>query len=703
MLDLERTGSVLNSGPMTEIVALQQQLEEEREARKAAERRCALQQKLIDADRREQYIGTLIDRMNVGVLELGLDGEIQFASKKFCVMTGYDQKELFGQQACQVLSFPNLVEEFHDYITLKSPKRSGGFELQIRCKNQEALWVLVSGTPVLDEQGKVVGSIGLHFDISEIKQMQNELISAKELAERSQRAEQEFLANISHELRTPINAMVGMSHLLLETKTSPEQEQYLGTLVKSGNLLQGLLADVLDIAKIDAGGLSINVKAFNLQEILQVQFDTLKANLSDRPIDCDLSLKTNLDSLLYGDSRLLNQILINLLSNAEKFTQEGRISIEVIERSRIGRRIDLLFRIKDTGIGIPEEDVANIFQNFKRVDHGYTGRYKGVGLGLAIVKKLVDQQGGSIELETKVGEGTCFSIFLSYMDSGIPLSEEREDSSDALIQKIQDLKVLAVEDNAINIQYLSSLLSNWGVSHELAENGQEAVDIAREKAFDLILMDLQMPVMNGYEAAQVILNEDNPNKHTPIIALTASALTRDRDYAQEVGMVDFLTKPYTPANLLENLSKYSALPQRRISMESEAIEEPGGEYIFSDGFDREHLQSFYSGDIAYTSEMFELFLSEGESSLQKISTAMEAKDLQKAKQEIHKIKPAFSMVGFTDLWRRLEDFEASITKQTEADHLLKQFESIGLQMQESISRVESEVQRMKSWLHRQSA
>ncbi len=679
---------------MTELDKLKIQLAEERAARQAAEGLLATAQLVIQ--RREKRFLDIFERMQVGLVEVDNDGLVVMVSPAFCSLTGYSIEDLMGKSAVDVLATPASAVRVKKQKKFREQKLATNYESQIRRKDGTIIWVMISGAPVVNEQGKVVGSLGLHLDITESKKLQEELQTARELAVAAQKAETQFLANLSHELRTPVNAVLGMAHLLNERSPQEHQHELLESLMHSAELLRSLLSDVIDISNINAGTQPVRIDSFNLFDLLERQASSFRASIAGRPIEFKLKVDTKIENQLFGDPKLLNQILLNLLSTAEKFTTEGLIEINVQEISRACRRVDLLFEITDTGSGIPHQDIASIFQSSRTAADSYNGKYEGLGIGLAIIKKLVEQQGGSIEVETDEITGTRFCVYLSYMDSGIPL-DAKVDATDQLEKSIEGLRVLVVEDNRINIQYLGNLLKGWKVTFEVALNGLEAVNKSKEQIFDIVLMDLQMPVMNGYEATREILRESNPNWSTPIIALTASALASEKKKAAEHGMVGFLTKPYTPASLLENLTKYTNGERRSLPLVTPEVLK-GQKFVFSDHFDKAYLQTFYDGDIEYASEMFEMFLEEGTESLKAIREAVKAQNEEKTRSEIHKIKPAFSMIGFTKLWKNLEEFEHRVGLEISGAALQHKFASLDENIELSIIRAEVELLRMKEWI-----
>ncbi len=519
---------------------------------------------LILRQSEEKYRG-IMETMELGFLEVDLNGKIIRAYEQMCRMTGYTEDELIGKEAIEIL----VPEEFKDIIRKQDGDRMegrvGNYEVQIIRKNGEKLWVMISGGPVFDYSGNVVGSVGIHWDITEQKQFQEELAKAKNLAERAQEAEKQFLSNMSHEIRTPLNAIIGMTNLLYDTRPNAEQLDYLDTLNSSANFLLSLISDILDISKIESGKIELNPRPFNLIANLTTLRKTFRLKIGDKPIRLETHFDENLKSMLIGDEMLLHQVMMNLLGNSEKFTESGMINIYARIIAQEDPSIQLIeFQVSDTGIGISQENLESIFEKFKQIKGDAGQKYKGTGLGLAITKQLIQVMGGEIYVESEKGKGTIFTFRLPFKiydpaeDGKYEASIDKSKTIDK-IARTADVRLaplLIVEDNLTNQKYIRTVLAKFDIDFEMADNGKEALELSYLKKYSLILMDLQMPVMDGYEACISIRNSRNINKDTIIIALTASALLDQKNKALAIGMNDFISKPFTPAQLREKLEEY---------------------------------------------------------------------------------------------------------------------------------------------------
>jgi PAS domain S-box-containing protein len=469
----------------------------------------------------EKYRG-IMENMELGILEVDDNERIVKVYDYFCTMMGYTAEELIGQKANRVFLPPNYQELMALHQSRRKYGESSTYEIPMLKKDGSVIWVLISGGPIYNHLEEIFGSIGIHYDITHRKLMEDELAQAKITAEDAQLAEKGFLANMSHEIRTPLNAIIGMSSLLYDTRPNPEQKEYIDILNTSANFLLSLISDLLDMAKIEAGRIEIKARPFDLKGVLRTHQRTFQLKLERRPVRAEASIDATIPPTLIGDEILLNQILMNLLSNADKFTQEGAIGI----RARITRQqrneVTVEFQVYDTGIGISERNLGLIFEKFKQVHYPQKQKHKGTGLGLAIVKELIRLQNGDISVISKEGEGTTFTFKLDYLvskDEAIPVKADVRQPAQMLSDNKSLAKhpILVVEDNLMNQKYILTLLKKWSIDFEIADNGQLAVNKANEKSYDIILMDLQMPVMDGVEATIHIRSTSNPNRNTPIV------------------------------------------------------------------------------------------------------------------------------------------------------------------------------------------
>lgn len=623
---------------------------------------------------------TVIDNMSLGLIEVDNDHQILYANDSFCEMVGYQREEIIGGRADELFVPFQYRKRMEQQQADRITGQAGVYQVELLKKDGDRIWVIISGVPILGNHGETIGSMGIHFDISGLKKLHKELESAKMIAEAAQQAEKQFLANMSHEIRTPLNAIIGMAYLLGDTHLSPNQADFVSVLKSSADILQGLISDILDFSKIESGKFEMRARPFNLAEIIHSVCKTFALNLVDQPVKMSCVFDPVIQQDLKGDDLALQQILFNLAGNAVKFTHEGQIQLKVDCISRENGRQTLRFAIKDTGIGIAPKDQEQLFQNYRQAKSDTRIVYGGTGLGLAITKQLLELQGGKIWLESELGIGTTFYFQITYQTWEKAKAPEIPALKTSTPPSYADKKILVVEDNAMNRKYITTLLNKWTYPYDLVSNGAEALHATGQHQYDLVLMDLQMPVMNGYDATMQIRNTENLNQQVPIIALTASAIQKDKKKAMELGMSGFLAKPFTPEQLQKVIQDYleNKVSVEPIDKEMQSENEKPSKPLM----DKEYLMNIYMGDREYALEMFELFLDYGLQEIEKLSEKVTKKQWIEVKHYAHKVKPSLGMVGFPALHKHLEALEkaAQIADESSAilhyEHFVKDFTAV---------------------------
>jgi PAS domain S-box-containing protein len=490
-------------------------------------------------------------------------GNIEYVNPKFVEVTGYERSEVSGKTP-RILKSGELPREVYDrlWATITTGEEWQGV-FHNRKKNGELYWAAASISPLKDATGNITHFVGVQEDITAVKLFEQELKSAKEAAETANQAKSDFLASMSHEIRTPMNAIIGMAELLLEGPLDEEQRRYVTTLCNAGDNLLNIINDILDISKIEAGYLELHETVFDVRELVDAVCDTMAIRVREKGITLDCRIGADVPGRLMGDAGRLRQVLLNLVGNAVKFTEEGGITITVERDGASGANTVLAFSISDTGIGIPEDKIPQIFEKFTQADSSTTRKYGGTGLGLTISRRLVELMGGRIWVTSTVGTGStfCFTTLLAPAADYADTSAPKEDTLAApgVIPETRSLAILLVDDSEDNRLLIQSFLKNTPFKVDAARDGREAVDMFTASAYDIVLMDIQMPVMDGYEATRQIRQWElsRGRRATPILALTAYALEEEIRKSYEAGCVGHLTKPVSKSALIEAIKAHA--------------------------------------------------------------------------------------------------------------------------------------------------
>lgn len=547
---------------------------------RASMRSAVLETRLTETRLRERIVEEKNDRLRKlltaveqscsSVVITNVDGDIEYVNPHFSKVTGYSAEDVHGKNPRILQSSREPMEKYRELWKTVLNGKSWSGEFLNRKKNGDFFWERANIAPVIDEQGVISSLIAIKEDISDRKLAEQELLTAKDAAEAASRAKSAFLANMSHEIRTPLNGIIGMTQLMLKDELTDKQRKQCESVHYSAELLLSIINDVLDFSKIEAGRLDLEKVPFDIRSAVSRTVELFTGTARDKGISLHTAFESAVPRIVRGDPMRLRQILLNLVGNAVKFTQEGEISVLVsCEETGSGQAL-LGFQVADTGIGIADESLERIFDSFTQADSSTTRKFGGTGLGLSITRQLVEMMNGSISVESSVGRGSVFRFSLSMEKDNA--SEETPCSaagdSPQLYDRVTALRsgvasrILVAEDNVVNQEVCRAMLDYLGYRCDTVENGVEAVRAVESTAYDLVFMDYEMPDMDGLEATRIIRErEAGSGRRTTIVALPGHAMEGYRERCIENGMDDYLTKPFTMEAIQDILER--RLPKDR--------------------------------------------------------------------------------------------------------------------------------------------
>jgi len=598
----------------------------------------------------EEKYRNIIANMNLGLIEVDNNDIIKSVNKSFCEMSGYTEEELIGKRASDIF----LSEESKSVIAIKNKARlqgmSDAYEIEAKTKyGDQKIW-LISGGPMYDSKGELTGSIGIHLDITDQKLLQQQLKDAKEIAEQSARAKEIFLTNMSHEIRTPMNAIMGMGRQLQKTTLSKEQQDYLTAINNASDNLLVIINDILDFSKIEAGKVVLEDIGFSLQQVVDQCIQVIAHKAEEKGLTVNTFVDDKIAPVFKGDPYRLNQILINLLGNAIKFTEKGSISLDCTLTHRINNKQELKITITDTGIGMDDSFLQILFQKFTQEDESIARRYGGTGLGMSISKQLIELMGGSIDVQSKKNAGTVVHMYVGFeVGKAEDIVIKTSNKSDSAILKSK--RILLVEDNEMNRIVAKTILHHYGATVEEAFNGDEALTILSEKEYDLILMDVRMPVMDGIAATKAI--RKFVSKSVPIIALTANAVKGEQAKCLDAGMNDYLSKPFLEEDLINMIAFWLGKKDAFKPTEPKPVTKKTHDKLYS----LDKLNSIGNNNTAFIQRMLSIFVKETTAVIPEMKTAFANNDYKKVGELAHRIKPSILNMGIDSFATEVKELE----------------------------------------------
>ena len=499
----------------------------------------------------EEKFRNIIENMNLGLLEVDNYDVIQYANNTFSSISGYSLDELKGQLAHKLFTKKEDEKIIEGVIDERKKGQSGNFEVTVLTKNgEERIW-FVSGAPNYNDKGEIIGSIGVHLDITERKMLEVALENARDKAQEASKTKEMFLANMSHEIRTPLNVILGMTRLIMKEDLNERLSEYVKHSQYAANHLLSIINDILDLSKIEFGEMNLQLNQFNLYTLSNAIESIFTPNAEEKGLMFKYHISNEISECLIGDDVRIRQVLINLIGNSIKFTDAGYVSLNVMLKEDLDESQRISFEIKDTGIGMSEEFMNQIFDKFSQEANQANRKYAGTGLGMTICRDLLTLMDSELQIHSEKEIGTIISFEILFSKSKIENSTLKR--IDFELIDLTGVKVLLVEDNKINRLIAGKALEMLGTTYVEAINGIEAIEILKNEFFDLILMDIQMPEMDGVEATKWIRNQMNIS--TPIVALTANVFRQDIDSYLEIGMNDYIIKPFDEEDFLKKISE----------------------------------------------------------------------------------------------------------------------------------------------------
>ncbi len=579
------------------------------------------------------YDALLISKLRGGELET------VFANQTFFSISGLSEDEIIGSRP-RLTASTTSANNLYDSI-LRNYKKDIVLETECTCLNKEGtpFWATLKSIPVVADDDKFCVTIIKEITIR--KKRENELKKALQAAESSKVVKDQFLANMSHEMRTPLNGILGMTQLLEGNDLDKENLDFVEEIKHSAENLLAIVNDILEFNFLKSTDFKLENRKFSIRKLLRQVLDNIRYRTEEKGLGLELVISENVPEYLVGDSVRFSQIVMNILSNSIKFTKEGEITIFVTNQDAENGKIPIELKVKDTGIGISDSMISNIFESFSQASRSTSYNFGGTGLGLSLVKQLVGHMDGKIDVESTEGVGTTVFLRLPFYLPGYVHDFKTLNSSEQESEKenFGEHKILIVDDYTVNRRIVKGMMKKLGVEVDEAEDGSAALEMVKENNYSAIFMDVHMPGMGGLEATRKIReNEDESKRDVPIIAITASVLDRDIEECKQAGMDGFIAKPFTYDELYSRFKEFienGRTKDRKTSSKT----------ANKSGLDLNSLYELTGGDEDLLKEMLDLFLDQTPTLMNKVVSHYESKEYNRVKEFSHTLKPTFTYVG----------------------------------------------------------
>ena len=621
-----------------------------------AERRCS------ELNRQLEHLRSLHDTLELlalvasktenAVVILDAARRVEWVNESFVRMSGFEQTEVLGRSVVEL--FYGESDEGEAVAGLQEMQDAleagNGVSQEILHKRKDGrtYWASLSITPAVDDEGTLNRWIGIATDSTQQRLAQEQLLQAKEAAEEANQIKSEFLANMSHEIRTPMNAIIGMAELALDTELTDEQREYVATIFDSAESLSQLLNDVLDLSKIEAGKLRTEQTAFDLVALLRDSVKTFSFQAKQAGIAFELKADEAIPPFVYGDPMRIRQVLLNLIGNAIKFTGEGKVTLDASVKRKHKRSVRIEFSVIDTGIGVSKRELSRIFESFTQADASISRRFGGSGLGLTISQQLVELMGGILKAKSSKGRGSKFSFNLPMK---IAPEVDKEINEAKRAQPTISLRVLVTDDNRANRRLARRVLEKANHSVVEAASGSEALQLLSQQEFDAVLMDVQMPTMDGIEATALIRQDVSIHHQPYVIAVTAHAMQGDRERCLAAGMDAYVSKPLRSRQLLALMEAVAANDGSRTQNAAQGVAPMT--HDFSMALDR------LEGDKSLLREQMNFYLEDTPILVRDIQTSVENNDAPQLEMSAHRLRGLSAGFDADELMRLASHFEAT--------------------------------------------